>query len=225
VKVAIHQSQYLPWPPYFRKLAKADVFVVMDSVQYQKNGVQNRNQLRNAAGPFWLTIPVTGQLEDSIAGKKLADDRWRAKHKSSLSQAYARAPFWKEFGPALAAVYERPFETLGAVNDAFLSVLLEAFGLKTRVVTLSSLNVPGAASELVLNACKALGATAYLSGTGAKDYLDEAAFAAAGLPIVYEESKPPVYAQFHGGEFVPGLSAVDHLLNAGPDNAREYLLA
>jgi hypothetical protein len=225
MKVAIHQSQYLPWPPYFRKIAAADVFVVMDSVQYQKNGVQNRNQVRNKDGAFWLTIPVTGHLEDTIAQKKLVDDRWADKHWKSLQAAYARAPHWAALAEPLRALYERRYETLGAANDAFFSFLVKTLGITAKVVKLSELTPEGTGSALVLSACQALKADRYVSGTGAKAYLDEAAFKNAGIAIDYLESRAPAYPQFHGGTFVPGLSVVDMLANVGPEGCGPYLHA
>lgn len=222
VTVAMHQSQYIPWPPYFKKLAEADVFVLMDSVQYQKNGVQNRNKVRDKNGDFWLTIPVTGALEDSIAAKRLATPAWREKHWKSLSAAYGRAPRWSALADGLRALYAADYATLGEVNERFLAFMLEKLGLKTRVVKLSALAVPGAKTELVVNACKAVGGTRYLSGTGAKEYLDPAAFEAAGLALEWRASAPPSYPQFHG-EPIAGLSMLDMMLNVEPSAIGDYL--
>lgn len=221
-RVAIHQSQYLPWPPYFRKMAAADVFIVMDSVQYQKNGVQNRNKIRNKDSEFWLTIPVTGQLSDTIAEKKLADARWPQKHWKSIQGAYARAPFWREFAPALEALYAAPYATLAGVNEAFLALLAEASGVATPRVNLSDLPAEGSASALVLSACRAVGADVYVSGVGAKAYLDEEAFRAAGVRIEYLAAEAPVYRQFHDDRFFPGLSMLDMLLNVGREGCSAY---
>lgn len=221
-KAAMHQSQYIPWPPYLKKIASVDVFILMDSVQYQKNGLQNRNQVRDKNGAFWLTIPVTGALEDTIAQKRLASPAWREKHWKSLASAYGRAPRWSEHAEALRALYARDYATLGEVNDAFLGFMLGALGVKTKVVKLSALPASGAKTGLVVSACKAAGADVYVSGTGAKDYLEESAFEAAGLRLEYEESKPPSYPQFHGAP-VPGLSMLDMMFNADDAVIGDYL--
>jgi hypothetical protein len=225
LKVSIHQSQYLPWPPYFRIVACSDAFVLMDDVQYQKNGVQNRNRVRGAADAFWLTVPVTGHLADHIRDKKLADDRWRAKHWQSIRSAYGGAPQWAKHAAALEAIYAQPAATLGEINDRVLEFFLAALGIGTRVLRMSEMGATGAKSELVLELCRRAGAATYLSGTGAKDYLDEAAFARAGIALEYLPSAPPQYPQFQGGAFIAGLSMLDMLMNVEAAAIRDYLMA
>lgn len=223
MKAAMHQSQYLPWPPYFKKVAACDVFVLMDSVQYQKNGVQNRNQVRGREGAFWLTVPVTGRLEDSIAAKPLAGGQWRAKHWKSIVSAYQRAPRWAELGPSLEKAYASPAATLGEINERLFFLLLEHLELPAKVVRLSELKAEGAKTALLLSALRAVGADVYVSGTGGKDYLDEGLFREAGVALEWLESVPPEYPQFHGGPFIPGLSMLDMLMNVGVAAAREWL--
>ncbi|RMG37000.1 MAG: hypothetical protein D6720_03885 [Gammaproteobacteria bacterium] len=222
MRIAIHQSQYLPWPPYFRKIALADEFVVMDAVQFQKNGMQNRNRIRNRDGGFWLTIPVTGRLSDTIREKRIADPRWRRRHWQSIRSSYGRAPEWERHAEGLAELYRRDYETLGEANAAFLAWFMRSLGIGTAAIPLSSLGVEGAKSDLVLAICKARGATEYLSGPGARGYLDEAAFARAGIRIRYLPSEPPVYPQCHGG-FIAGLSMLDMLMNIGPEAIASFL--
>ncbi|OGR69935.1 MAG: hypothetical protein A2089_11320 [Elusimicrobia bacterium GWD2_63_28] len=222
ITVSIHQSQYIPWFPYFKKIALADIFVVMDSVQYQKNGVQNRNKVRNYDGDFWLTIPVTGKLEDQIREKRIADASWRAKHWKSLKSSYSKAPYWAPHEAELGALYAADYATLYEANNALFSFMLKAFGIGTKIVPLSDLKAGGAKSELVLNICRELGAETYVSGTGGKAYLDEASFAAARIAIRYESAASPAYAQFHGA-FIPDLSALDMLFNVPQEEIRSVL--
>jgi hypothetical protein len=222
VKVAMHQSQYLPWPPLIRKINLVDHFVVMDSVQFQKNGVQNRNQIRNAQGAFWLTIPVTGGLDTTIAEKPVVDQRWRDKHWKSLEACYRRAPHWSTVGERLMLLYEHEYLTLGHVNGAFLVELLDLCGVSTPVTRLSRLHAEGAKSALVLDVCQRLGATVYRSGVGARDYLDVDAFAAAGIEVEFDDSEPPEYDQGYR-DFIKGLSVVDYLMHADPDEIADYL--
>src|SRR5580765_832935 len=91
--VAIHQPQYLPWLPYCDKVDSCDLFVYLDNVQYQKNGLQNRNQIKTATGPAWLTVPVHATLSKTIAETGIADLRWKNKHERSIEMNYARAPY------------------------------------------------------------------------------------------------------------------------------------
>lgn len=220
--VSIHQSQYLPWPAYFRKIAKSDVFVIMDDVQYQKNGVQNRNKVRNKSGDFWLTIPVSGKLDDKIKDKKIADHKWQKKHLQSLAQAYGKAPYWADYSDFFQQLYQGKLPLLHDVNSAFLHFVLDEFDLKTEVVQMSALNCSGEKSALVMDICLKQGATTYLSGTGSKDYLDEAAFNDNGISIEYLPSVNPVYRQVHG-EFIPDLSFLDLIFNQDKDTIKNYL--
>lgn len=222
MRVSIHQSQYLPWPPYFKKIAASDCFVLMDSVQFQKNGMQNRNRIRNRQGEFWLTIPVTRGLDDAIAGKKIADGIWTRKHWKSLRTAYARTPYWNRYEEGLRGLYEQDYQTLGQANEVFLRFMLDALAIDVPVVRLSSLDVPGAKSDLVLNICRRLDARCYLSGTGAGAYLDQEAFRRAGVDVEFRASSPPVYSQGHSN-FIPGLSMVDMLMHQGPERVQTYL--
>lgn len=221
-KIAIHQGQYLPWPPYLKKLAAADEFIWMDCVQYQRRGVQNRNRIRNDQKAFWLTVPVSGERTDRIRDIRVAEDKWQRKHWASIQRAYANAPYWSEFKEPLEALYRNRYSYLDDVNWAFLHFLTDVLSIETPVIRLSELAVEGQKSDLILNTCKARSASIYLSGQGAKDYLDEPAFHRAGIDIQYMASEPPVYRQIHGN-FIEGLSVIDMLLNVGPQAIREWL--
>jgi len=222
MRVAIHQSQYLPWPPYFKKMIAADCFVLMDSVQFQKNGMQNRNQVRNKQGTFWLTIPVSGKLEDHITDKSIADAGWARKHWTSLQTAYGRTPYWLQHKKALETLYLGSYSTLGEVNEVFIRFFLHVLEIDTPIVTLSSLNVDGSKSDLVLNICKALDADCYVSGHGATHYLDVGVFAEAGIDIEFIKSTPPVYTQGKM-DFIPGLSMIDMLMHQSTAQIRACL--
>jgi hypothetical protein len=221
-KVAIHQSQYIPWTPYFAKIASADVFVVMDDLQFQKNGVQNRNRIRNKESDFWLTIPVTGHLSDSIEEKKVANKEWKERHWKSIQMAYSNAPQWRHYASGLCELYSRDYSTLGQINDSFFHYIISELNIGTEIVYLSQLNVKGEKTALLLQICKTLGAGYYISGPGGRGYLDEEAFSECGIKVVYKESLPAVYRQFHG-DFIPALSMLDMMLNVGQSEIGEYL--
>jgi len=220
--VAIHQSQYIPWFPYFKKIAMSDIFVVMDNVQFQKNGVQNRNKIRNYAGDFWLTIPVTGHIDDLILDKRIAEDRWRQKHWKSISASYSKAPHWSLYRERLENLYKRDYTTLHQVNKGFLEFLVGSLSLDTRILYLSELQAVGTKSELILSICKELNATTYLSGLGGNTYLQENDFNDAHIVIKYMESATPRYPQFQGN-FINDLSILDMLFNVTPTEIRGFL--
>jgi len=219
VLVAIHQPHYLPWLGYLHRMAQADLFIVLDHVQFERGNYQNRTQVRVNGAAHWLTVPVVQRSQKERIDEKLIDTRqdWDAGHFETLRRAYGQAAV-----APLRAIYETPWERLVDLNDAMLQFLRARFGIRTPLINSSELDVKGAKSELVLNLCLAVGADALLVGLGgSRRYLDRGAFAAAGVELVFQEFTHPVYAQRGPGAFIPGLSAVDMLFN----NTREEALA
>ena len=225
ITAAIHQPQYLPWLAYLDKADQADVFVFLDTVQYMRRGVQNRNRIKNASRALWLTVPVTAAYSDPISKVAIAAPGWSRKHVSSLRHAYARARHADRLD-GLVAVLERPFSLLADLNVAVTSWLFAQFGVGARTLRASELaGVSGAKDELIIALCRAVGATRYLSGPGARAYQSRERFEEAGVELVYQSYEPRPYAQCHPAlPFLPGLSAVDTVLNEGP-RAREVMLA
>jgi hypothetical protein len=225
MRVAIHQPQYLPWLPYCAKAAGCDVFVYLDTVQFQKNGVQNRNQIKTAQGAKWLTVPVNASLGQSIRETRIADQRWQKKHIASIQQNYARAPFLAAFNAGLRPLLEHTWESLCELNVAVTEWMLDCLGIGCKRVRASQLNATGAKDDLVIDICGELGATLYLSGKGAKDYQDEAKFLKQGIRLHYHEYHSQIYEQcYPEAGFIADLSALDLILNVGP-RAREVMLA
>jgi WbqC-like protein family len=223
--VAIHQPQYLPWLPYFDKADQADVFVYLDTVQYQKNGVQNRNQILTAQGPRWLTVPVRASIEWTIRETPIADRQWPKKHIRTIEQEYRRAPFAGWFDEALRVVLQNDWPSLAELNIGVVDWILEKLGIRCRRVRASELDVAGTKDDLVIAICRAVGATEYLSGPGARAYQRPEKFAEHGIALRYQSYQNQCYPQcFPAVDFAPDLSAIDLLLNAGPQ-ARAILLA
>jgi len=225
--VAIHQPNYLPWLGWFAKAAQADVFVLLDDVQFAKGGYTNRVEVKTAQGRTLLTVPVEagGAAPPRIDELRIArDGRWAARHAKTLAQSYGRSPGWTSLGPKIGGILASDEPRLAALNDRLVRVLFDAFAVETRIVRASDLGARaerGAAG--VVEICRRLGAATYLSGAGGRTYNDPAAFAAAGVDLVYAAFAHPSYAQPHGA-FEPGLSAVDLLFSA-PDDAPALLRA
>lgn len=223
--VSIHQPQYLPWLPYLLKIAESDVFIILDSVDFQKNGLQNRNQIKTAQGASWLTVPVKHQLGQKIKDIEINNSvDWRKKHWNTIAQNYGKSSAFKAHHADLESLYSQEWTLLVDINIKILEMLLGWMKIPTKLVRSSQMNVKGRASELVLNLCLEIGASSYISGTGGKNYLDEDAFKSAGIAINYE---PPVfpsqYPQMHvKAGFLNDLSALDILLNCG-DSWQEYV--
>lgn len=221
-KVAIHQSQYLPWAPYFRKVAQSDKFVIMDSVQFQKNGVQNRNKIRNKKEDFWLTIPVSGKIDSLISEKIISSPIWKKKHWKSIKTAYQKAPNWHLYADDLEYLYMQEYVTLFEANEAFFKFFLERLEIDTDIVYMSNLNTKSAKSDLVLEICQKVNADKYISGYGGKNYLDEVSFIREGISIDYTKTALPEYPQLHEG-FISGLSILDMIMNVNIYEVRRYL--
>lgn len=217
--VAIHQPHYLPWLRYFEKIHNADRFVVLDTVQYSKNGWQNRNKVKTPAGAALLTVPVHAQLSDTLSTVRIANhSAWPRKHYKCIAENYRNAPFWPDHEPFFADLYKREWTSLVDLNRVMLEYFLEQLGVDTPVSYASALDVDGEATERLANLVKAVGGDRYYSGAYALDtYLDRHVLEAAGVGLELQTWSAPRYPQLHGA-FIPDLSIVDLILNCGPDS-------
>lgn len=221
--VGIHQPHYLPWLRYIDKIARSDVFVLLDDADYTKNGWQNRNKIKCAQGWMYLTVPVRDAFGKPILEVRIdGGQRWRDKHLMALRTNYARAPFFGRYSALFEAVYGRPWDSLVDLNMAILRDVLAAFEIRTRIVRSSELGVPGRRSERLVDICRRLGATAYLTGDyAAGNHLDLAVFEAQGIEVQCQGWQCASYSQQHGQVgFVSDLSIVDLLFNEGPAGRR-----
>jgi len=228
VKVAIHQPQYWPWPPYVHKAMAADIFVYLDTVQFTKNGLQNRNQVKTAQGTAqWLTLPVRQQLGQTIQEVEIADPRATLKHWKTLEANYAHAPGFSRWRDELYQLLHSETRSLCEMAIRSTEWMLEKLGADSRRVRASEIaGREGTASRLVASICGALGATHYLTGTGALSYLERADFDRIGCEVwVQCWEEPFLYRQtFERAGFIPGLSALDLLLNC-PDEAAALIIS
>jgi len=224
--VAIHQPHYLPWLRYFEKIARSDVFIVLDDVQYEKNGFQNRNKIKTAQGWTYLTVPIQRPTQRPINEVEI-DNRsnWREKHARALEMSYSKAPHFKEIWPSLAAIYQQEWSHLAQLNRAMLELFLQQLGIETRLLYSSELPTTGQATDRIAELCHLAGGTAYLSGAYAVNaYLDPAVLQSAGIRLAFQEWQAPVYSQLYpAAGFVADLAIVDLLFNQGAA-ARDLIL-
>jgi hypothetical protein len=216
MKVAIHQPHYLPWLGYLAKWAEADLFIFLDTVQYEKNGWQNRNQIKTREGPHWLTVPVRARQGVSIADVEIdTTQAWARRHLVAIEHAYARASHFKRYAPELGDFYTRAWTRLAPLAVASARWLAGAVGIVTPARLASELGVTTRdPSRRLVELCRAVGATVYLAGRDGAQYMDLPQFAEAGIEVQAQQYVHPVYPQPHG-EFVPFLSALDLLLTHG----------
>ena len=222
VKIAIHQPQYFPWPPYVHKVMSADIFVYLDPVQFSKNGVQNRNQIKTSQGPQWLTVAVKHELGQSILDTKLAEPNATVKHWKTLQANYARTPGFQRWKDELHALLHQQYLTLDEVAIASTEWMIDKLGISNKRLRASEIaRTHGRASELVASICEALEGDQYLTGTGALAYLQAEDFKRIDCEVLVQRWQPFTYQQPHG-DFVPDLSTLDLLLN-NPDKAAELI--
>jgi len=221
--VAIHQPHFLPWLGYLHRMAHADVFVLLDHVQFERRNYQNRTMICVDGEARWLTVPVVQRSQKELIAEKLVDNRldgarrWAPNHFLTLRHAYRETGFFGSYAAELRRIFETRWERLVELNYAALELLRDAFGIRTPLVRSSQLGAAGSRGELILNLCRALGADTLLAGLGgSRGYLDAQAFERHGVRIALQEFEHPVYPQCGTAPFMPGLSAVDLLFNCGP---------
>jgi hypothetical protein len=220
MRIAILQPSYLPWLGYLDQIKQTDAFVFYDDVQFDKNGWRNRNRIRIASesGWQWLTIPVQLDEARQPINSVRIDGRvpWGAKHLRTLGAAYAKRKPATMLERYFAPVFASASDSLADTAIASTQALCAAFGLKTTFWRSSELGVAGERNERLVNICRRLGATEYLSGVAAQSYLDESLFRAAGISVHWQQFEHPSYTQCFE-PFVSHLSAIDALLNCGDD--------
>lgn len=223
--VSIHQPCYLPWLGYFHKVAVADTFVVLDHVQFEKNSFINRNKILQPDGrPMWLTVPVLtkGDSKQRICDVEINKNNWASKHPKSITLCYSKTPYWNVWSEVMIRSL-RHFSRLQPVLVFSFVDFLKILKLKPPNIQLSSHYLPPLTqtkSDLVLEICRREKADVYFSGTLGMSYLNVEKFQGAGIRIVFQNYQHPEYKQHQTRDypFVPYMSALDLLMNYGPDS-------
>ena len=217
MKVLITQSNYIPWKGYFDAINKADVFVLYDDMQYTKRDWRNRNLIKTAKGLQWLTIPVQvkGKYFQKINETIVSEKDWNKSHWDQIRNAYRQAPYFKTYQSFFEDLYKSSNEEyLSKINHSFLSSICGLLGISTKFMWSHEFELKGDKSEKLLNICRELNATHYISGPAAKDYLDESLFKAENITVEWMEYNYNEYPQ----QFPPfqhGVSIIDLLFNCG----------
>jgi hypothetical protein len=223
--VSIHQPQYLPWIPYFQKIRDSELFIILDDVTFQKNGLQNRNRIKTSQGPLWLTIPVRQSFGQKIYDVEINNNlNWKKKHWYAIQDNYQKAPAFNNYSKDLEHIYTSNWNKLIDINIYFLELMLKWLEIDVKVIKSSSFTLESVSSKRILDLCKIVGATEYLSGLGGKNYLIEEDFINEGIKIRYQEiDLPSEYPQrYIKNGFYSDLAALDLILNCG-DEAKYYI--
>lgn len=217
--VSINQPAYLPWLGYFHRIVESDVHIVLDHVQFEKNSFTNRNKIRTVNGWTWLTVPLktSGRFGDLAINRLQIDGSsgWSRKHWETIRQNYRKAPYFSRHEDFFVATLASEWKSLADLCKHMTSYLLWNLQIPTEIRYSSHMNASGTKDDLVLNLCRQVGATTYISGALGRNYLREEPFRAAGIKVVYQEYRHPVYPQLHGA-FEPCMAAIDLVFNCGP---------
>ena len=222
--VAIVQSCYIPWKGYFDLIRAADEFILLDDVQFTKRDWRSRNRIKTKDGLCWLTVPVhtKGRYEQRIMDTTISDPTWSERHWRTIQSAYARAPFFDVYEPQVRALYAQPSDRLSEVNRALTEGLCRILGITTPIRWSSEYHSREGRNERLIDLCVKAGATDYLSGPSARGYVDEAAFAHAGVAVHFVDySGYREYPQLYP-PFEHAVSVLDLLFCTGP-GAGDYL--
>lgn len=219
--VTIHQPEHLPWLGFFDKMRQAELFVLLDNVQYRHKYFQNRNKIRSANGETWLNVPVLtkGRREQLINEVEIdnREVRWREKCWVSISLNYRKAQFFQRYSDFFRDLYEKEWYLLTDLNEFIIRYIAGELNLDVKLVKASELPVSGSGEGLILDICKEVGAKTYISGisgVGGRGKEFESEFAKEGIEVVYQEFFHPVCQQVYE-PFIPGMSIIDLLFNYG----------
>ncbi len=209
-----HQPAYLPWLGLFHKMTLADAFCVLDTVDYSKDFI-NRNLIKTAQGPLWLSVPVNAHGAKRICDVRIAEGVWRRKHLRSIEHAYSRAPFFDDYAPDVMKLIAKPYAFLCDLTNDMTRLLARMLGLDIRFFYASDYEFARGKTECVVDMCRRFGAGGYVFGSQGREYVNEEVLRAAGIDSFFQEYRHPVYGQQHG-PFIPRLSIIDLLFNEGP---------
>lgn len=219
--VAIMQPTYLPWIGYLALMDHVDEFVILDSVQFARRSWQQRNQIKTPNGSQWLTVPVIskGQRDQKICEVRI--DRgcdFDRNHRRSITQNYAKARFFERYETELLAPFDSSNEMLEPLLMDFIVAIRACLGITTPLRFACEMSVAGAKADLLAAICTEVGASAYVSPPGSKDYLDHSeALAEAGVEVSYFHYVHPKYHQLHG-TFLSHMSVLDLIFNEGTES-------
>lgn len=221
MRVAILQSNYMPWKGYFDIIASVDLFVFHDDLQYTKGDWRNRNKIKTPKGAEWLTVPCGTSEHRLICDVKLTNSDWQRKHWGLIQTNYLKAPYFKQYSPFFEEIYlGHTWANLSDMNQYVIKVIsTELLRMNAQFDDSRAYDLKTAKGDRVIELLKKVGATKYLSGPAAKSYLNDSAFATEGIDLEWMNySGYPEYPQLNP-PFDHAVSIIDLLFNTGPDAA------
>ncbi len=218
--VSIHQPGYIPWMGFFKKIQSSDIFIFLDDVQFEKNGWHNRNKIKTSENWMWLTIPVKAKLGMNLNEIKIDySSKWINKHKKSIELNYSKTKFFKEYWGNFEEIFEKKYEFLIDINVEFINKILEMLNVKTKIILSSSLGITKKKSARILEICKLVNTSNYLSGIMGEEYLNIEEFEKNGIIVNFQDYQHPIYKQNYES-FLPNMSIIDLLFNEGSNSEK-----
>jgi len=222
-KVAIVQSNYIPWKGYFDMIAAVDEFILYDDMQYTRRDWRNRNQIKTPQGLQWLTVPVLvkGRYHQKIRETEIDGFDWAAVHWKTLAQNYRRAPHFDEVAAWLEPLYiAESYGHISQLNRRFIEAICAYLEIKTVISNSWDYTLLDGKTERLADLCAQVGGTEYISGPAAKDYVEESIFTDMGIKLTwFNYTGYPEYPQLWG-EFIHGVTIFDLLFNCGKEASR-----
>ena len=223
-KVAILQSNYIPWKGYFDMIAAVDEFILYDDMQYTRRYWRNRNQIKTPQGAQWLTVPVQvkGKYDQKIKETTIDGADWAVAHWKAMSQNYRRAPYFDEVASWLRPLYMESYTNISQLNRRFIEAICHFLEIKTVISNSWDYTLLDGKTERLADLCRQAGGTEYISGPSAKDYVEERIFTDMGITLTwFDYAGYREYPQLWG-EFTHGVTIIDLLFNCGKD-AHRYM--
>jgi|SaaInlStandDraft_2_1057019.scaffolds.fasta_scaffold84299_2 hypothetical protein len=226
--ISIRQPGYLPHLGFFKKIQSVDEFVFLDDVQYERGDWDNRNKIRTFDSTQWITVPTRNKFGSLLNEVKIDNTHdWSKKHKSIIKNNYQKSQFFEKYWKEIEAILDKKWDKLIDLNFALINYFISELDIKTKTKMSSELKIKKSGSERILEICKMLNASTYLSGELGKNYLNREIFDNAGIKIIFEKFEHPKYNQKYK-KFIPNMSIIDILFNEGKntiqilENSKNY---
>ena len=224
-KVTILQSNYIPWKGYFDLINSVDEFIIYDVMQYTKRDWRNKNFIKSPQGSLRLSIPIltSGKYYQSIYETKTVENSWSKSHWNSLLMNYSKAPFFDEVKELLEPIYLGDIsDSLSVINYKLIVAICDYLGIQTKLSSSRDYDIVEGRTERLVSLCEQSGATKYLSGAAAKEYMDEDLFTKKGIEVEWMSYEGYEEYEQLWGEFIHEVSILDLLFNCGKD-AKQYM--
>lgn len=219
MKVAIIQSNYIPWKGYFDIINDVDIFIFLDDVQYTNRDWRNRNRIKSSHGVQWLTIPVGSNRNRLINEVEFLDDNWKENHFKTIAHNYKKSTYFKSYEDYLYHIYfEKEWHYLSDFNQYVIKLISEEIlNIKTKFIDSRILKATGSKDERLIELIQKVNGKEYISGPAAKSYIQEDNFAKNEIKLLFKDySGYPEYPQFHQ-PFNHFVSILDLIFHTGAD--------